>query len=162
MSIRAATAADIPELRDLYAEFHEFHVRALPGDLRSPGAGEVDPDEFERKVRAILDSEDALMLVAEIDGRVVGFAEAYMREVSGNPYRHDVKYAYLQSLGVTAALRRQGLGGELMGAVAEWARSQGASELRTEAWEFTDGPLAFYERLGYTTFERKLRRPLGG
>lgn len=161
MSARAATSADVQELRDLYAEFHAFHVQALPGHLRSPKAGEVDPDEFARKVGDILESNDAVMLVVELDGRVVGFAEAYIREISGNPYRQDVKYGFLQSLGVAAPLRGQGLGRSLVAAVEDWARAHGATELRTEAWEFACGPLRFYERLGYTTFERKLVRSLG-
>ena len=162
MMIRSATRADILALSELYAEFHDFHVQRLPDQLRSPEPGEVDPTEFERKVEEILAGEDAAMLVAESDGLIVGFAEAYVREASGNPYRHARRYGLLQSLGVTERLRHSGLGRTLVDAVEEWARSRGATEMRVETWEFEGGPLPFYQRLGYRTYERKLIRPLTG
>jgi GNAT superfamily N-acetyltransferase len=68
----------------------------------------------------------------------------------------------LQSLGVTERLRHSGLGRPLVVAVEEWARSRGATEMCVETWEFEGGPLLFYERLGYRTYERKLNRPLAG
>jgi GNAT superfamily N-acetyltransferase len=70
------------------------------------------------------------------------------------------RYALLQSLAVTEAHRRHGLGLQLMAVAERWAREQGASEMEIAVWEFPEGPLPFYERLGYTTRKRTLSRRL--
>ena len=160
--VRNATLADAAAFRALYEEFHLFHVEALPEHLRAPREGEVDQREFVAKFQAIVADDDAAMFAAEVESRLVGFAEAYIRELSGSPWRHGRRYGFLQSLGVTGRHRGHGVGRELVAAVERWAQSRGASEMRVEAWEFDNGPLPFYEALGYATLERTLVRRLAG
>ncbi|MGE5654472.1 MAG: GNAT family N-acetyltransferase, partial [Bacillota bacterium] len=66
------------------------------------------------------------------------------------------KYVYLQSLMVSHHARRWGIGRQLMDTVHQWARSQGAAEVRLETWEFPEGPQRFYEVMGYRTLRRTL------
>jgi GNAT superfamily N-acetyltransferase len=70
------------------------------------------------------------------------------------------RYALLQSLAVTEAHRRHSQGLQLMEVAERWAREQGATEMEISIWEFSEGPLPFYERLGYTTRKRTLSRRL--
>ena len=66
------------------------------------------------------------------------------------------RYGYLQSLIVSAPFRKSGLGKQLVAAAHEWARGQDATELQMDIWEFAEGPLHFYETLGYRTLKRHL------
>lgn len=155
MTFRPATLMDVPALRRLYDEFHLFHVRGVPDRLLVP-AEPQDDGRFRDSIATILGDEHAMLLVAETDGQLVGFAEIYLRDEDASPYRPGRRYAHLQSLAVTEASRRGGIGVRLLHRAEEWAFDQGASEIRTDVWEFDDGPLPFYERDGYSTLRRTL------
>jgi ribosomal protein S18 acetylase RimI-like enzyme len=159
VNVRAATLADLPALRALYAEFHEFHVTGVPEYVRSPKSGEIDPPDFEHRVEEIVLDDDSTILVADENHEIVGMAEAYARDITG-PLRHAKRYGFLQSLAIRELQRRRGVGSELLRAAEAWARDRGATEMRLETWEFAEGPLGFYERAGYRTLKRTLVRPL--
>lgn len=160
LRVRLATAADESDLRRLYQEFHAFHVRGVPDRLSLPAA-EPDDGNFGEAIRQIFAAEDAVILVAEVDGTVVGFAEMYVRRDEVSRYTLGRQYAHLQSLAVTEALRGRGIGVLLLREAERWATEHGATEISTDVWEFKEGPLAFYERAGYQTLRRTLikRKP---
>jgi GNAT superfamily N-acetyltransferase len=90
----------------------------------------------------------------------MGLSEVYLRRDAPHPAAIEYVYGYLQSLIVTASIRRRGLGRQLIAAAEQWSREHGASEMRLACWEFAEGPLPFYEALGYRTMKRTLVRPL--
>lgn len=157
VAIRRATPADLPALAQLFVEFHNFHARGVPFDLAPVG----EPDEeLLQGVQALLDDPKCAIFVACQGAELVGFAEVHLKESSPVPAVVQRRYALLQTLAVTQAHRRSGIGLQLMAAAEEWAREQGATQMETDTWEFPEGPLRFYERLGYTTRKRRLVRPL--
>jgi len=160
VTIREATKDDLEPLRELYAEFHSFHVQGVPEYLRLPLPGETDPEEFDRAIERLVDSDEATLLIAEADGRPVGFAEVYLDPANESPFVVPRRSAKLQSLLVTKASRGTGLGGALIDGVERWAIARGAEEIRARTWEFPGDPLAFYASRGYTTLSRELVRPL--
>ncbi len=160
--IRSAHVRDIEALCPLYHEFHEFHVYGVPDRLQSARTSE-GPDkhrELAAKLKKIIEDNNAAILIAEIDNRTVGLAEVYIREDEPNPLRICYKYAYLQSLIVSEAWRRQGIGLQLLTSCEEWARQMNAMEMRLDTWEFDKGPFRFYERQGYRTLRRTMVRKL--
>jgi GNAT superfamily N-acetyltransferase len=161
--IRPAREADFDRVIALYEEFHAFHVRGVPERLRLPDPP-ADPEE-RAKVReylaAILRDPEAALLVAEAPGELAGLAEVYLRRDEPHPLRVVYTYGHLQSLMVTEPWRGRGVGGRLVAAAEDWARERGATQLRLDAWEFAEGPLPFYESLGYRTAKRAMVKPLG-
>jgi GNAT superfamily N-acetyltransferase len=61
---------------------------------------------------------------------------------------------------VPEAWQGRGAGRALMNAAEAWAREHGAERLHLNVWEFNEGAIAFYERLGYVTFSRNMWRKL--
>jgi aminoglycoside 6'-N-acetyltransferase I len=53
-------------------------------------------------------------------------------------------------------LRRQGWGGRLFGAVEEWARANGLSELASGALIDNAGSIAAHQSLGFREVERQV------
>jgi diamine N-acetyltransferase len=99
--------------------------------------------------------------VAEGSGRVLGFAEIYLRRPDPkNPAVVPKQYTHLQSLSLTEAFTHQGIGNQLLQAAEAWARDREVVELRLDIWEFSEGPLRFYEKSGYRTFRRTLAKNL--
>ena len=158
VKIRQAAEADIDQVLALFHEFHEFHVRGVPDRLRIPHP--YDDTAARETLLSILHNTEAALFVAEEGGRLLGLAEVYLRQDTPHPAAIDYEYGYLQSLIVTASMRRRGLGRQLVAAAEQWSREHGASEMRLACWEFAEGPLPFYEALGYRTMKRTLVRPL--
>lgn len=161
VTIRPAQDEDLDDVMDLYVEFHAFHVAGVPDRLRPmPPQSVHEREKLRDQLRAFLRDSQAALLVAEVDYHLIGLAEVYLRRDEELPLAPARTYGYLQSLMVTVARRRAGIGRELMAAAEAWAKSHGASELQLEMWEFAAGPLPFYEAQGYTTLRRKLVRRL--
>ena len=111
-------------------------------------------------------SEDAVWLVAELDGRVVGDVAAHLghpTEAAERQLLRDLGRVrlYVDALGVEEASRRRRVGARLMHAVEEWGRDRGA--VRSVLTTYHASPLSvpFYEQgLGYErrsiVFEKRL------
>jgi len=158
MVIRQANKHDLEALSRLYAEFHEFHVRGVPDRLLRFDSSRVT--ELHAALQKIIENKDAVILVAEVDGQLVGLGEVYMREDSPNPLKVQHKYGHLQSMIVTESYRGRGIGTRILEAVEQWAKEKNAAEVRLDTWEFKEGPLEFYEKRGYNTLRRTLVRRL--
>lgn len=156
--IRLATEDDLEQLLALYHEFHEFHVRGVPDRLRVPHP--YDDTIARETLLHVLHDKDAALFVAHARGQLVGLAEVYLRQDTPHAAAIEYIYGYLQSLIVTAPLRRYGLGQRLLAVAEQWSREHGATEMRLVCWEFDGGPLPFYEALGYHTIKRTLAHPL--
>lgn len=156
--IRQADTYDLEALSRLYAEFHEFHVCGVPDRLLRSDSSRIA--ELHAAIQKIIDNKDAVILVAEVDGRLVGLGEVYIREDPPNPLKVQHRYGHLQSMIVTEAYRGRGIGTKILEAVEQWAKERSAAEVRLDTWEFKEGPLGFYEKRGYNTLRRTLVRKL--
>jgi ribosomal protein S18 acetylase RimI-like enzyme len=66
----------------------------------------------------------------------------------------------VETLVVSRACRRHGIGRALMAEAAGWARRKGAAELVLTVWAGNSEAEAFYQRLGYRTLSQVLHAPL--
>jgi GNAT superfamily N-acetyltransferase len=110
--------------------------------------------------------ENAVWLVAEVDGEAVGDAYAELHDpvpdAAAQPQR-DVgrRRVYLDYLAVQAAYRGRGIGGRLLNAVEQWARDRGAELISTETnLRSNVGAVEFYESHGYEKQAVVLRKAL--
>lgn len=153
-AIRPAAEQDIDGLVSLYIEFHEFHVLGVPNRLRKPDA--YDETMLRNTLRELVQRDDAQIFVADCEGTLVGLAEVYLRQDESHALTVAHRYGYLQSLLISAPFRKRGLGKQLVTAAHQWARERNATEMQVEIWEFAQGPLHFYEALGYRALLRHL------
>lgn len=121
------------------------------------GALEEHQQGFERELTA--DRSDNLILVAEVAGRIVGFARArrfqHPPEVPGNVAPEGW---YLLGVTVSPGFRRQGIGRELTRCRLAWIAERAA-----EVWFFTEvtnhASIALHERLGFVEVSRDFSFP---
>lgn len=110
--------------------------------------------------------ENEECLVAEVDGRVVGFVSATVE-----PARADARWQIQRDLGaprlviealaVRESHRRSGVGGALMRAIEGWGRERGAAVALTDTNLRSPLSLPFYERgMGYARRGVILRKGL--
>jgi GNAT superfamily N-acetyltransferase len=150
-ALRPATAQDIDALVSLYIE---FHVLGVPDRLRKLDT--YDETTLRNTLYALIQRDDAQIIVIDAEGKLAGLAEVYLRQEESHPLTVAHRYGYLQSLIISAPFRKSGLGKQLVVAAHQWAKEQHATEMRVEIWEFAQEPLHFYEALGYRTLKRDL------
>lgn len=90
-------------------------------------------------MRDFAEAPNAVSVVAEVEGAVVGFA---IGEVVG-----DV--CYLVTIDVDPGCRRSGLAGSMMGWIAEKAWAMGARRMELHVFVGNAAAIRFYERLGF-------------
>ena len=119
--IREANIDDIPVIQSLMQSIPGFWDKAWREDV----------------LQLALRSASGLALVAEQEGKIVGFVCA-----------HDVGFrGYLSELAVSATVRGQGIGAELLGAVEAALSRRGCAVLLSDVWRDAEG---FYRHLGWS------------
>jgi ribosomal protein S18 acetylase RimI-like enzyme len=155
--LRKAQLTDYESLCALWAETQLVHVKALP-DIFAETQG---PERSCEAWRAMLDDPDAAVLVAEDDGRVVGYIQATVQDAPPLPIFVPRRFGKVNDLGVTAAHRRQGIGRALLRATEQWASARGATSIELSVWDLNTGARALYEALDYRPQSTRMSKPLG-
>ena len=100
------------------------------------------------------EAESAAVLVAEIAGRIVGFA--YMEYEPVLYAELATKVAWLHDIFVDPDARTSGAGHALLDAVAAEARRQGANKVLLSVAEKNENAQRFFEQYGYRQTMREM------
>ncbi len=142
MKVRRATPDDVPVLVGLFQE-----LERLQGDWRvfTPRPGFYD--EIGAKYQRALETENAVVLVADDDGEIVGMAYGEVR----TPSRFsDERALELSGVVVRAGYRGRGVGRALVKASAEFAEENGVDWVELKTFAPNQGAMEFWESLGFT------------
>jgi GNAT superfamily N-acetyltransferase len=104
----------------------------------------TEPDTLERWHRDALSGPGRIVLVAELEGEVVGMAHIAPSEAANAPHRAEV-----QRVAVAESARGSGVGRRLMAAIEEAALDRDLTLLWLTTHDSSDA-CAFYEALGYS------------
>ena len=131
--IREARAGEAPALAAAYE-----WLFAPPG-IRAPG---WEAARASTRLERLVAADDATMLVADVDGEVVGICSIYLDIAS---VRFGQR-AWVEDLAVHPEHRSAGHGKALLDAAKDWARSRGATHLELDSGEARADAHRFYER----------------
>ena len=99
--------------------------------------------EERRYLRAVRKHPDAAVLVAELDGRIVG-----RLSLARDPHPASHHVADL-GLMVDGGFRRRGVGRALLAAAAEWGREHGIEKLELHVFPWNEPALGLYTSFGF-------------
>lgn len=133
LQIREATSADLERIAPLFDAYREFYRQA--SDL--PRARSF--------VRARLDREDSVILVALDQSEAVGFTQLYPSFSSVSMARIFI----LNDLFVSPEARSNGVGSALLAAAADFGRQAGACRLALTTETTNTVAQSVYERMGW-------------
>lgn len=84
--------------------------------------------------------------IASIEGKEVGCGAFCLTEELPSPENHSGRCAYLMNIYVREEMRRQGVGGRIVGRLVEEAHRRGCGKIYLES---TDMARMFYQSLGF-------------
>lgn len=136
--IRTATAEDAPA----YIAFLEQIDRETNFLLWEPAERNLEVESLRRKINQA-DEDEGIRLIAEEDGRIVGFLVAHRGVTRRIKHRADFV------LGVLRQAWSRGTGTALLDRLEAWARVHGIWRLELSVMAHNHRAIALYERLGY-------------
>ena len=156
--IRQAVEQDYEVYYDLLYEINELHRLALPGIFQQPAGRIIEQEYF----LSLLNDDQAAIFFAfqGYKGQPAGFIYVLIREAPAYPLLVPRRYAVIDTLEVSPAFQRTGVGRALMNQAEEWVASQGVGVIELNVYEFNLGAQAFYKQLGYTTYSCKMSKNL--
>ncbi len=151
LQIRKATLDDIPKVITLWKEYTELHdekvISKSPGVAplieRKEGASEI----LEKFIAKNLQEENGLVLIAEIDGEVVGYSFFYYTE--NKPVYKIEKIGYLADIFVREDYQGLHISSQFMDKGEKWLREKGIEYISLNVSFNNDLAYKIYKRWGY-------------
>ncbi len=158
VTIRDATADDLPLLADLNDEIQRQHASAYPEDFVYP----ADKGKVEKFFAALMRNKDNRIVLAELDGAAAGYLwyEAQRRRASALKPR--LARLLVHHVFVRPEFRRQGVAVVLMAEVQSAAQSGDFQEIALDTWASNERAQAFFAAYGFEVYRLALRKPAGG
>ena len=154
--IRCAQQSDCAKIRPLQKEIADLHNAGRP-DLFKTEARYYTEEDFAEKLG---DPLHYIFIAEDSEGKVVGYAFAWVIEYRNHPTYRDFDCFYIDDICVLSSHRRQGIGRRLFEKCREAAAERGCKMMDLGVWGFNSDAIAFYESLGMKERIRKMELSL--
>lgn len=144
--IRAATPEDTGTITELWKELMDFHQERDSCFTRSANGHE----RFAEFVSGRILSETACVLVAEQQGRIVGYCLAAVSKFP--PVFEHQEYGAISDLAVSAPWRRGGIGQALVAAALRWFAARAIHRIEVRVAISNEVSTAFWEKMGFAPY----------
>ncbi len=150
-AVREATPEDVDRVVELWGEHVDFHAACDPRFLRREGS----EDGFAEHLRSQLGKADHLLLVAEIDGDVVGFLNGELLRYP--PCFANREHGFIDNVAVSAQWQRKGIGTTLLETAMAWFSAKGVPTV--EGKVLLSNPLAmgFWRKTSFQPYMQTIR-----
>jgi GNAT superfamily N-acetyltransferase len=145
--IRRAEGRDVSALGELGAALMRTHYAFDRQRFIPPGDGNESSQGYADFLGSQLTEDDVLVLVAEQQARVVGYAYAAVEPLSWKELRDEC--GFVHDLLVTDDARRSGVGEALLDRAIEWLREQGMPRVVLWTSPHNEGARRLFERRAF-------------
>jgi ribosomal protein S18 acetylase RimI-like enzyme len=157
VTIRRATAADLPHIGRLGALMVDVHHRFDPARFLPSGEGTAAA--YGAFLGRQLEAPDGTILVAEVAGDVIGYAYAALEGFDYMALRGPA--GVLHDVIVDPEHRQHGAGRLLVEAALRWMESRGASQVVLATATGNEAARRLFHRLGFRPTMIEMTRELG-
>lgn len=145
-TIRKAVPTDLDAIVTLWKEFMDFHARR-DGHLARAADGH---EWFRELVAEQIASDDVCILVAEMDGDVVGYCLTKLAEAP--PVLEEQGFGSVVDLAVTERYRRGGIGERLYREAEAWLDERGIRRIEVRVVMANEVSTAFWRKMGFDPY----------
>jgi GNAT superfamily N-acetyltransferase len=156
LTIRRAEPRDASALGALGAMLMRTHYAFDP--QRFLAAGDHAERGYASFLRSQLEDDDTVVLVAERDGRIVGYVYAGLEPMSWKELRAPA--GFIHDVMVEDDEQSAGAGSALIDAAIAWLRNRGAPRVMLWTAERNDGAQRLFLRLGFRRTMIEMTREL--
>ena len=156
IAVRLATMDDAEIIARQTSTVQQLHAGALPEIFKPPSDGLFPP----KKLSALLQDPDALVAVAEMDGKVAGHIYAAVVNRAEDAFNRPGSYIYIHQIGVDEMCRRHGVGTALVAFVLNRARARGIAAVHVDHWAFNARAAGFFAACGFSPMKIVMRQTL--
>lgn len=108
----------------------------------------IDGEIHYYDLNEFIQSPDAILIVAEEDGMIVGSGYALIKK-SEKDYNNFKSYAYLGFMFVKPEYRGKGINKLITDELVSWAQSRNISEIRLDVYAQNESAIKAYEKAGF-------------
>ena len=155
VSVRLARETELEQVNSLRRQVNDLHVAGKP-EVFKPGFCA----ELQDYIHVIWNNPEEKIVVAELDGKIVGYAVLNHIIRPENPYMFERDFLDVDEFGVDEGCRRQGIAGAMIRFIRNFAKESGFRRIELNMWEFNRTALAFYESAGFLTYRRYMEMKL--
>lgn len=138
--LRKATSADKADLLSLEQKVVEAE-RPFNPSIKPKNAAYYD-------LNHLLSGDDSNLIVAEINGVIIGTGYGQIRE-SKQSLEHTT-HTYLGFMYVESEYRGLGINKMIMDNLIDWSKSRGVFDLYLDVYDANDAAIRAYEKVGFT------------
>ena len=151
--IRLATADDAQRIGELWLEMVHYHEQ-FDAIMFQPS--ENGAEFYERSILSRLPDPQTRILVAEVDGEVVGYVLGMLVNITPEMFA-PIRSGFLADISVTEAYRKQGIGRELVERLVLWFQSQDVAYFEWHVAEKNQVAVKFWKSIGGETTMLRMR-----
>lgn len=139
INIREARIEELPLLRS----FEQEIIRA-----ERPFDSTLAPDPISYyDLAEYINSDDAVVMVAEVEGQLVGSGFAQIRKPK-DYYIHK-SFTHLGFMYVDSTIRGKGVNAQIIKALTAWSKEKGVDEIRLTVYPDNTSAIKAYEKAGF-------------
>lgn len=154
VEVRKARAGDVAAIAQLWRQMMDYHFTLDPRFALS-----AQPETpYMSYVRGLLEQTDQTVLVAELDGRIVGYVIGFINHNAEIFQRR--RFGFLAELMVEPELRQSGIGMTLWKAIKSWYSSRGVKDVELHCSVYNTGGESFWKKCGFKEYLKVLWREL--
>lgn len=143
--IRESILNDYEELCSIYEEIDELHRINHP-ELFIKTTDYARAKEY---ISEIINDDTKALFVAEVQSKIVGFAECIILKSSSFPVIKEREWVHLDNIAVKREYQNQNIGSMLFNNITKWAKDKGINRIELKVYSFNIDAINFYSNNGF-------------
>ena len=153
LKIREGNTNDYIAISNLIKEVHDLHVLNRP-DVYLNVDNPFKKEQFEE----LLNSNNTNLFVVENtdNNELIGYSILQIMTTRNLNILIPLKFVYVDDFCIKSTYQKRGIDKMLFTHIVDYAKSNEASSIQLNVWDFNENAIKFYESLGMSTRNRRM------
>ena len=152
--IKKCKKEDIPQLKDIYTECIQYHIKTGYHLDKVFNA----PELFSDHAKELINRDDGLLIVAKSDNQIVGYCASKISEKP--PVYAELRYGEIENLAVSRDFQRQGVGEKLFQETVKWLQKRNIKRIEIMVTIRNPKSNNFWQKMGFKTFMKTMDKEI--